>query len=94
MATLKVPWSTSGDTTFEYKGRKIVVGKLVWNAVTERMSFSLTVGNRQFKGITLVSGVDLIQPFNTGLPPLYAFNVRVPLADPNPSNLLLVFKEA
>lgn len=94
MATLKVPWTTSGETTFEYKGRRITFSALTYNKVTGRLSTSISVGDRTFSGVAIVAGVDLLARFGTGLPPLYAYNVRVNTADPSTSTLLLVFEEA
>lgn len=93
MATLKVPWTVSGETTFEYKGRKITVSSLFFNKVTGRLNMSVTVGTRKFSGIAVVSGIDLLARFSTGLPPLYAYNVKLNTADPSTSTLLLVFEE-
>ena len=94
MTFLKVPWSLSNNRSFNYNGVPVVIGVLRYNAISDRYYFSITVGLRKFDGIALVSGVDLLEPFSTGLPPLYAFNTIVPLADPNPDNLILVFQEA
>lgn len=94
MSYFKVPWSLSNNRSFNYNGVPVVIGKLRYNAIADRYFLSISVGSRKFDGIALVSGVDLLARFSTGLPPLYAFNTIVPLADPNPDNLILIFEES
>lgn len=94
MKYFNVPWSLSNNRSFTYNGIPVVIGKLKYSAKTDRHYLSITVAGRVFDGIALISGVDLLERFSTGLPPLYAFNTIVPIADPNPDNLILVFEES
>lgn len=93
MATYKAPWSLTTTRSFNFQEKSILISPLVYSAITDRYYLSITVNGRVFSGIALISGVDLLGRFSTGLPPLYAFNTVVPLADPNPDNLELVFQE-
>ena len=94
MAMFRVPWSLTSNRSFNYNGVAIVIGALKYNSIADRYYTTITVGDRKFEGVAIVSGVDLLQRFTTGLPPMYAFNTIFPLADPNPDNLLLVFMES
>lgn len=92
MATYKVPWSLTVSRSFNFQGKSILISPIKYSTITKRHYLSISVGDRSFDGIALIAGVDLLERFSLGLPPLYAFNNIVPLADPNPDNLELVFQ--